>query len=347
MEHTHEKSYNLPSDAQIADHLANDTPLEGHGSVDVEAAILDWINANPQAVEEIRRRNVAKVEEENRRYLEKYTREKNEFNRKIQERKAALLKARPVVELLDYGVTQHKDGAQGWARIRVSVGNGPGPIDEYYVVHRAAHKAMEFAGGWSKWMVDRKPRHLPFVEMVRLLDPGQDHELSAIGGNKYGRVEAIPVRVSFKQPKAGPAEQKTDQPVEVPEQQQAAPEDNAATPRRFVSGEIGGGRYGFSSITSRPWVISQTGGSLDRADADGILACYEAKPGQGNGAGWIATRAGVQVNALHINGERVPFRRVGETSDGGERRWLYKADPGTVPWPDRDARAGGIEVVID
>lgn len=320
-------AHHLPTDAEIAAHFEEGAPLEGEGRPEVEAAVRAWLNANPERVAAIRAKKIAEVEAANRRAFEKYRRNRDSFNAMVKERQILLERARPVIELV--GKPFLIPGRGGAVQVRASAGSGPGPIDSYYLVHRAASKAMEIHGGWSQWGADISVYRLPFADTISRLDPAQDHEISVIGRNKYGRVEAIPKRVTFQ-----PVEQGVDTPLDTP--------DATLCKGMFRSGELGGGRYGYSLRTFPRWVVTSAAGHLDGGAEAGIHALYEARPGNGRGAGWIVAGKDHGPLQLKIGKAVVPFA-VADRHGGFV---LYRAEPGTVPWPSREERAAGIEVEI-
>lgn len=109
---------------------------------------------------------------------------------------------------------------------------------------------------------------------------------------------------------------------------------------RFVSGEVGGGRFGFAKAIFPNWGVTQTGGSLVGAPDD-VFTLHEAKPGDGNGALWMVSNNG-QYKRIRLAGHEIPIRVHGHNG----REMIYTARENPVPWPSRAERAAGIEVEI-
>ena len=104
----------------------------------------------------------------------------------------------------------------------------------------------------------------------------------------------------------------------------------------FVSGELGDGRFGYAAS---PRYTGTTGGALEGAPGNGVLALFEDSPGDGSGYLWLITRPDVTFSTVTINGFRISL----DLLDAGEQN-LYRGNKGAVPWPDRISRAAGITV---
>ena len=118
-----------------------------------------------------------------------------------------------------------------------------------------------------------------------------------------------------------------------------APEVPASSSMLFRSGQVGGGprgRYGYASRQWPGYGLTEVAGELTGAAERGILALYEATPGDGNGAMWVITD-GRAVSSVTIGGQRVPVQRLNHE--------LFKAD--AAPWPSREERARGIRIEIE
>ena len=106
-----------------------------------------------------------------------------EFNRLIAERKLAIAEAQPAIRIVK-GPFKTSRGIM--VRVEAMVGNGPGPLDHYAIMHRRPEQASAPEGGWSQWMKSRRPWNLPFQETV-ILDGNGDHEVAVVGSNAHGR----------------------------------------------------------------------------------------------------------------------------------------------------------------
>ena len=110
----------------------------------------------------------------------------------------------------------------------------------------------------------------------------------------------------------------------------------------FKSGEVGGGRYGFTSITQPENGITNIAGVFELHHTVGVCSLFESVPGDGNGVGWLITKPGVNIEEVVIAGRPATFRMVWDRGD----LLYYKAEANDITWPSREDRASGIMVTI-
>lgn len=161
--------------------------------------------------------------------LAEHERKTDEFNRKIAERKAGIAEAQPAIRI----VSGPKVTDRGlMVRVEALVGRGPGPLEHYAIVHRRPAQASAWDGGWSQWMKDRRPHQMPFQETL-VLDVNGEHEISVLGSNAHGRVEAVPIVVSAQQAEvAQPQVHEVQKPQPQVEDTQEATAATEATPSK-------------------------------------------------------------------------------------------------------------------
>ena len=138
--------------------------------------------------------------QQRRERLRLYQAKHDAFNALIQERRLAVLRARPDVEIVA-GPTL-RDKTDGAVRVRVTAGkHGTHPLRHLFIGVRENWRAGEPDGGWTKWRTDFRPYQLPYEQTVFGLDPAKDYDIAVIGSNRYARVESLPLRVNFTVPR--------------------------------------------------------------------------------------------------------------------------------------------------
>lgn len=114
---------------------------------------------------------------------------------------------------------------------------------------------------------------------------------------------------------------------------------------KFVSADVGGGRFGFAAETNAGFAITEIGGALEGAPENGVMALYESKPGVGEIL-WVVTRPQVTLKAVGFPGVpgsgRVRLRRM---SSGARVLWR-NVEADRVPWPPRAMRQNGIAIEL-
>lgn len=109
---------------------------------------------------------------------------------------------------------------------------------------------------------------------------------------------------------------------------------------RLVSGDVGDGRFGFAARTFRNWGVTEVEGRLSVAGITGVLALFEAKPGNGSGCVWVVA-AHDMLKEISVGGIRTRVRPVTYQRGAG---YLYRGEP--TEWPPRSAREAGVGVTI-
>ena len=145
-----------------------------------------------------------------------------EFNRVIAERKLALLEARPTIEVVSDPKMRRRDFG---VRVKCRVGNGPGPIEYYYVAFRPVELRGRPEHTWTKWRTDFRAYSMPKTVLVYTLNPGKQYDIVVYGGSKHGGVYSESVTVAFGAalaehapvPVQEAAEEKVEPPVVAPE----------------------------------------------------------------------------------------------------------------------------------
>ena len=104
------------------------------------------------------------------------------------ERKAAIGRSRPAVELAGEPTeTWRTEWSQA---VRMSVGDGPGPITSYWLGFRPAKDRQKGARGWRKWGKSRGPAELPCVETVTHLRKGTEYDFAVVGACGADRIDS-------------------------------------------------------------------------------------------------------------------------------------------------------------
>lgn len=124
--------------------------------------------------------------------------------------------------------------------------------------------------------------------------------------------------------------------MEISLEEETPPEPNLV----FVSGEMGGGRFGYSSIAREDFGI-MTAGSLEGSQG-GVHALFEDTPGDGSRALWLITDPYINVTSVSVGSDTDFVSRVLDDST----QFVYKVEPGEVQWPSRTDREAGIKVRI-
>ena len=178
-------------EADIQAHML--TP-EDHGGKAIYGLNTHRYDFSPEAERQFWDWHFRREAEQHEQALAEYQAKQDDLNRLIMERRLALHAARPEIEICAGPKTY--DAETGMVRVRCTAGDGPGPIRYYWVGFRETWRRGEANGGWSKWRTDFRPWNLPY-ETTLQLDPSKEYDVAVIGGYRYGRVESIPVRVTF------------------------------------------------------------------------------------------------------------------------------------------------------
>ena len=149
-------------------------------------------------------RNEERIRQER---LAEHERKTQEFNRKINERKAKIERAKPAIEVVGEPKMRRDDfGVQ----VRATIGTGPGPLEYYYFAYRPVSMRGQPDHTWSKWGTDFKAHNMPKAELVCMLRPGTAYDIAVYGGSRHGGVYSSPVTVSYTEPVAQQQQQQIE-----------------------------------------------------------------------------------------------------------------------------------------
>ena len=216
-------------DADIAAHML---PPE-HGYYGLDTHTYRFSVAAQRQFWDWHFRNEERIRQER---LAEHERKTAEFNRKINERRAAIEAAKPAIELAGQPTMRRHDFG---VVVRATVGAGPGPLDYYYFAYRPVEMRGQPDHTWTKWRVDFLAHNMPKEEVIYTLDPNREYDIAVYGGSRHGGVYSDPVTVSM-QGGVGTAPEAPAAPESAP-QQQAAEE---APPKPPEAPEIRGHRMG-------------------------------------------------------------------------------------------------------